>query len=758
MEVRTFETEWGGKKLTIETGKLAQQANGSCTVRYGDTVVLVTAVIAEEAREGIDFFPLSVDYEERFYASGKIKGSRFMKREGRPNDEAIMTGRMIDRCLRPLFPDTVRHEVQVVIQVMSADLENDSDMLGLVGASCALAISDIPWDGPIGGIRIGRVGGEWVINPTFAALEKSDMDIIVAGTPEKAIMIEANCREVTEEDAYEAIMFGQKHLRPVIELIKQVQAAAGREKLPIAGLSGETDLTDDEKTERATLTEKTREFVFGRVADELYANKQMSKTERLELIDRLSEELDAQLKEKQIGKEKRKYALERYWPLVENLVSQRILEKEERVDGRSLTDIRNLSSEVSLLPRPHGSALFQRGETQIMSTVTLGPPSDIQILDTMDSDGKKRYFHHYFFPHFSVGETGRMGGGGRREIGHGGLAERALLPVLPDKEEFPYTIRVVSEVLGSNGSSSQGSICGSSLALMDAGVPIKAAVAGIAMGIATDDQGNYKILTDIRDLEDGKGGMDFKVGGTRSGINTIQLDTKTQGLTPQIVQETLTQAKDARNRILDSMDQAIAEPRAELSPYAPRIITFKIHPERIRDVIGKGGETINSIIEATGASIDIENDGSVTVASANAAALEKAIQWIKDLTREVTAGEVFKEGKVTRLMDFGAFVEVLPNQEGLVHISEMAPFHVHKVTDLVKVGDIVPVKVTEIDHMGRVNLSIKQAKQELGIPQEPPAGYDVARPPARRDDRGSRGGRSFGGRRNDRGSRNDRNH
>jgi polyribonucleotide nucleotidyltransferase len=726
MDAKQFSKEWGGKTMSIETGKLAGQANGSCTVRYGDTVVLATATLAAKPREGLDFFPLSVEYEEKLYAAGRIKGSRFIKREGRPTDEAVMTGRMIDRSIRPLFPDGMRHDVQVVIECLSVDMENDSDIPSLVAASCALAVSDIPWDGPIGGIRVGRVGGEWVINPTFEARTNGDLDLVVAGTPEKALMIEANAKEIPEADMRDAILFGQKHLKEALELIGEVVAAVGKKKVDPATLRGGDPHEPEElKAKKAEASAKAEEFLKGKINDLLFGQPLATKTERRNAKDRLKKELDEHLIALGFDKDARKPALGSVDDTVEAEVTRAILERGQRVDGRSLTDVRPLKSEVGLLPRTHGSGLFSRGETQILSIVTLGAPSDAQVLDGMEEVGKKRYMHHYNFPPYSVGEVGRFMSTGRREIGHGGLAERALVPVLPEKEVFPYAVRVVSEVLSSNGSSSQGSICGSTLALMDAGVPIKKPVAGIAMGLASDEKtGAYKILTDLQDLEDGEGGMDFKVGGTRDGITTIQLDTKTKGLTPKIVEETLVQAKDARLRILDAMAQAIAAPRPELSPYAPRIISFKINPDLIRNVIGPGGKMINQIIDETGVTIDVENDGTITVCSANKAGLDRAVQWIRDLTREVAAGEIFNEGKVTRIMDFGAFVEVTPGQEGLVHISELAPWRVGKVTDIVKVGDVVPVKVTEIDELGRINLSLKQARTELGIPQEKPPGYD----------------------------------
>ncbi|MDD5251590.1 MAG: polyribonucleotide nucleotidyltransferase [Patescibacteria group bacterium] len=736
MEAKNFQTQWGGKTLSVEVGKLAQQANASCVVRYGDTVVLAAATQAHNARTGIDFFPLSVEYEEKMYAAGKIKSSRFIKREGRPTDEAVMTGRMIDRALRPIFPHGMRHEVQVVIECLCVDLENDSDIPGLVAASCALNMSDIPWNGPIAAIRVGRVNGEFVVNPTFEQRTQSDLDVIVAGTADKAIMIEANGKEIPEAVMYEAIMFGEKNLQPVIDLINQVRAAVGKPKADAEKLKGEDpNMTDELRREIADLQAKAKAFLDQGFKAALFTGAKVGKLERYAALDKLQEEMKKYLKTLTDDEDKVAKAASIFDEYCDRAVSLAILDRDERCDGRSLTDIRPLSAEVGLLPRTHGTGLFYRGETQVLSIVTLGGPGDAQILDGMDDVGKKRYMHHYNFPPYAVAETGRIGSTGRREIGHGGLAERALIPVLPEKEAFPYTIRVVSEVLGSNGSSSQGSICGSTLALMDAGVPIKRPVAGIAMGIATDEATNrWKVLTDLQDLEDGEGGMDFKIGGTANGITTIQLDTKTTGLNAEIVKQTLEQGRDARLKILDVMASAIAAPRPDLSPYAPRIETIKIDPEKIRDLIGPGGKMINKIIDETGATIDVEQDGTVTVCSVNKAMLDKAVKWVNDITREVQAGELFESGKVTRILDFGAFVEFLPNQEGMVHISELAPWRVNKVTDVVNVGDVVPVKVIKIDELGRINLSLKAAKEALGQEQKMPEGYEP-----------DSGGRGFGG-------------
>lgn len=707
-----FKTEWGGKELSIEIGKIANQANASCLVRYGDTVVLATATMSAAPRDGMSFLPLSVEVEEKLYAGGRIKSSRFMKREGRPTDEAVMTGRMIDRTMRPLFDSGIRNDIQIVLTPLSFDYENDYDIPALIGASLALGMSDIPWDGPVGAVRVGRVGGEWVLNPSYEARKKSDLDLILTATPDRIPMIESLSNEVSEEVMLEAFEFGLKHIAKVHAFIQDIISKTGKPKRNVEDLKG---IDAETAAEKAEVLEKAKAFIFPKIKEDLFSSPKATKVERRQAKNKLSEVLDEYLKEEQIGKDKRKWAMDAMYGWVEEVVSTAIVEEGKRVDGRALDEVRGLSSEVGLLPRTHGSALFNRGETQILSVTTLGAPSDEQILFSMEYDEKKRYFHHYGFPPYSVGETGRLGGAGRREIGHGGLAERALLPVLPDKETFPYTIRVNSETMGSNGSSSQGSICGSTLALMDAGVPIKRPVAGIAIGLATKDAdvSNYKVLMDLQDLEDGKGGMDFKVGGTTEGITTIQMDTKTKGLSMDIVRDALAMAKKGRLELLANMATAIAEPRPELSPYAPRIVTLKINPDMIRNVIGPGGKVINEITSTTGVQLDVEDDGTVTITSADAAQLERAKKWVEDLTREIKPGELFEKGKVVRIMDFGAFVELLPGQDGLVHISELAQNRVEKVTDVVKLGDIIPVLVIKIDEQGRINLSLKRAKEKL---------------------------------------------
>ena len=703
---KVFSTKVGGKELKIEVGKYAHQTNASCTVQYGDTVVLATACMSKSIREGIDYFPLMVDYDEKLYAAGKIKGSRFIKREGRASDEAILSGRLIDRSIRPLFDETSRNDVQVVTTVLSFDAENDADVVALNAASCVLAISDIPWNGPIAAVRVGRVESEskpgkfeFVLNPTYEQREKSDLDLVVSATKEEAVMIEADAKEVTEDVMYEAIQFAMKNLNDILKLINEVVKKAGKEKMNLM-----KEIDEDEQKVIEMVKNKVREIVSSKV-EEAFSGK-LDKKEYYFKVEELKEEVNEILKDdNEVSKEARSQGLKVLDEMLFEATRNLVLNKKTRVDGRGIDEVREITSEVGLLPRTHGSGLFQRGETQVLSVVTLGSPSDEQIMDTMEEDSKKRYMHHYNFPGFSVGEAKPMRGPGRREIGHGALAEKALLAVLPSKEDFPYTIRVVSEVLGSNGSSSQASACGSSLSLMDAGVPIKKPVAGIAMGLITDskDRKNYEVLTDIQGIEDHSGDMDFKVAGTEDGITAIQLDIKLDGITMNVVKETLKKAKLARLHILEVMNKAIATPN-ELSQYAPRIYTLQIDPEKIKDVIGPGGKIINEIIDKTGVAIDIEQDGNVFVSSTSSEGADEAIEWIKNLTRDVEVGQIY-QGKVTRLMDFGAFVEVLPGKEGLVHVSEMAPFRVGSPTDAVKEGDAVPAKVKEIDSQGRINLT-----------------------------------------------------
>ncbi len=709
--VTRYESEIAGKKLVIETGKLAQQATAAVTCQYGETVVLATVVMSDP-REGVDFFPLTVDYEERLYAAGKIKSSRFIKREGRATDEAILTGRLIDRSIRPLFPEGVRNEIQVIITVLAVDQENDPDIPAMIGASAALMISNIPWDGPLSGIRVGRIDNAWVLNPSYEDRGKSDLDLFVAGTGEKVLMIEAGASQVPEDVMFDAIRFSAQHNAAVCAFLDGIQKEIGAQKKTVAELIKKVSNDDEEADEEISQStwDKATKWLDEKVPQYLTADQKTTKASRKAAVALLKKDLDAYLKAEQVGKDKRKKIVEIVNGVSEKEITRAILEEGKRVDLRALDQIRPLSSEVGMLARTHGSGLFMRGETQVLTIATLGSPGDEQTLDGMEEVGKKRYMHHYNFPPYSVGEAKPMRGPGRREVGHGALAEKALMPVMPTKEEFPYTIRVVSEVLGSNGSSSMGATCGSTLALMDAGVPIKAPIAGIAMGLASNEKGEYKVLTDLQDLEDGNGGMDFKVAGSRAGITAIQLDTKTKGLSLQIVEETLAKAKTARMQILDVMETAITAPRADLSKYAPRIISLQINPDKIRDVIGPGGKIINEIIDATGVQIDIEQTGLVMITSTNEEGSARAVEWVKRLTREVKAGEIF-DGKVTRIMDFGAFVEILPRTEGLVHISELAPRRVEKVTDVVKVGQAVTVKVVAIDEQNRINLSIKRVNE-----------------------------------------------
>jgi len=714
--------EWGGRTLSVEIGKLALQTQSSCVVRYGDTVILATAAMSKNTRDGIDFFPLMVNFEEKLYAAGKIKGSRFIKREGRPSEEAILSGRMVDRAIRPLFDDSMRNDTQVILTALSWDGENDSQVPAFVAASLALAISPIPWNGPIAAARVGRKEGRLILNPSFKERAEGDLDLMVSGTPEKVIMVEAEVKEVPEEEVIAAMQFGAIEMGPVLDFIKKIQSEIGQTKIDL-----HANLSENEIKLRA-VEQQVREFVGSHVDDWIFDAPKKGRPERVALIEKFS----SAIKEKLVAEETEEkiitIVLGRIKIYVEEYISKRILEQGERLDGRGLTDVRELYSEIGLLPRTHGTGLFQRGDTQVLSVVTLGAPGDVQTLDTMEEEGTKRYMHHYNDTPATYGETGPLRGPGNRAIGHGALAERALIPVLPDEKDFPYAIRVVSEVLGSNGSSSMASTCGSTLALMDAGVPIRKPVAGIAMGLASDKNGKWQIITDLQDVEDGPGGMDFKITGTDFGITAIQMDTKTDGLSWDIVKQTFAQSREARLKILDVMAQTIAEPHKDLSPYAPRIVTIQINPDKIRDVIGPGGKIINKIIADTGVSIDIEQDGRVNITSADAIGLEKAIKMVKDITHEVTAGEQY-EGTVVRLEDFGAFINILPGQDGLVHVSDIAWERTNRPSDVLHLNDKVNVVVKEIDSLGRVNLSMKMLTPK-------PEGY-VEQPPMER--------RSFGG-------------
>jgi polyribonucleotide nucleotidyltransferase len=704
MEVHTAEVLVGGRVMTLETGRLARQAGGAVFVRYGDTAVLVTATASRQPREGLDFFPLTVDYEERMYSVGKIPGG-FIKREGRPSERAILAARLTDRPIRPLFPDGFRNDVQIVATVMSVDHDHSPEVCGMIGASAALTLSDIPFDGPIGAVEVGLVDGSPVVNPTWEQSERSRLKLMVAGTYDNILMIEAGATEVTEAQVLDAIFAGHREIQRIVEVIRAFQIEAGKPKGAYTLYLPSDELTHAVKA----LAEPAMESAL-RVED---------KVERDAAIEAVNRRTTEQLLETYPDKAKEIQSVLK--KIQKNQVRHAIIKDGIRPDGRRRDEIRPITVEIGVLPRTHGTGLFTRGQTQALTSLTLGPLSDRQILDGIGLEDSKRYIHHYNFPAFSTGETAPLRGPSRRSIGHGALAERALEPMIPPETEFPYALRLVSDILESNGSTSMASVCGSTLALMDGGVPIKAPVAGIAMGLVKEGD-DYAVLTDIQGIEDALGDMDFKVAGTRNGINAIQMDIKINGLARVILEEALEQARLARLFILDKMLAVIDGPRPELSAYAPRIVTLHIDPDRIRDVIGPGGKTINKIIEQTKVGrekveIDIEDDGTIYVAAINRAAADAAVQMINDLTRAVQVGEVY-EGRVTRLMNFGAFVEILPGKEGLVHISELAHARVGRVEDVVNVGDPLRVKVTEIDRLGRVNLSHRET-----LP--PPEGGEV---------------------------------
>ncbi|PID52270.1 MAG: polyribonucleotide nucleotidyltransferase [Candidatus Moraniibacteriota bacterium] len=695
-EKKKWSLEVAGRELVIETGQLAKQAGGAVTVRYGDTQVLATAVMSKDKSGVMGYFPLMVDYEERFYAAGKIKGSRFIKREGRPSDEAVLTGRAVDRTIRPLFDMRMRNEVQVVITVQSIDGENDPDIISIIAASAALSISDIPWDGPVAAVKVGMVDGQVILNPTEAQEEKSTMNLTLAGTTERVNMIEAGAHETPEDDVVRAFDAGHAEIKKIAAFIKDIKAEVGKEKRVATLLVGTPDM---EQMMRETL-------IAEGIEDALFGTKEEIGTQTAAVKEKAEEVLREKLSEEEQENFSDIFALV-YDEVCDTFVHKNIIEQDKRPDGRATTEIRPIACDTGVLPRPHGSGLFTRGETQALTVTTLGAPGDEQVIDTMEVDEKKRYIHHYNFPPYSVGEVRFMRGPGRREIGHGALAEKALVPVIPSKEDFPYTILLVSEILESNGSSSMAATCGSTLSLMHAGVPIVRPVSGIAMGMMTNfDTGDYKVLSDIQGAEDHYGDMDLKVAGTEKGITALQMDVKMKGINTEMFRATLAQAREGRMHILGEMLKVIAEPNQEMSPYAPRIITMQIDPDKIRDVIGPGGKMINEIIEKTGVSIDIEDDGSVFITATEANGGEEAQNIIHNLTKEVETGEVY-EGTVVRIMDFGAFVEILPGKDGLVHISELAHKRVEKVTDVVKIGDKVNVKVKEIDSQGRINLSMK---------------------------------------------------
>ena len=699
-EKQVFKTTWGGRPLQIEVGQLAKQANGAVLVRYGDTVVLSAAVASKEAKD-TDFFPLTINYEEKMYAAGKIPGG-FIKREGRPSTEATLTARLIDRPIRPMFAEGFRNEVQVTNIVMSVETDCSPAMAAMLGSSLALSISDIPFDGPIAGVEVGRVNGEYVLNPTVEQAEQTDIELTVAGTKQAINMVESGAKEVSEEDMLGALLFGFDAIKELVAFQEEIVQAVGKEKMEV------TLLQVDEVLKKEIFDASYATMKAAVMTEEKLAREDNIEQVKIDIREAYAEKFAGHEDEDHLLKEVKQITED----LEKDVVRELITIDKIRPDGRKLDEIRPLSSEVSLLPRVHGSGLFTRGQTQALSACTLAPLGEHQIIDGLGVEVSKRFIHHYNFPQFSVGSTGRAGSPGRREIGHGALGERALAQVIPSEEEFPYTIRLVAEVLESNGSSSQASICAGTLALMDAGVPIKAPVAGIAMGLVSDGE-NYTILTDIQGLEDHLGDMDFKVAGTKDGITALQMDIKIQGITEQILTEALTQAKQARMEILEELTSTIAAPREELSQYAPKIEMIQIEPAKIKDVIGKGGDTINGIIDETGVKIDIDQDGKVSIASADAEMIKKAIKIIEDLTKEVKVGEVYL-GKVVRIEKFGAFVNLIKGKDGLVHISQLANDRVNKVEDVVKLGDEILVKVTEIDIQGRVNLSRKAMLNEDG--------------------------------------------
>ncbi len=723
-----FKLEIGDRNLQIEIKNLAEMAAASGLVQYGDTLVLGTVVMSKQEREGIDFFPLTIDYEERYYAAGKILGSRYIRRESRPSDEAILTSRLIDRAIRPRFPEGLRREVQIVATCLSWDRENDPDIIGLIAASLVLSLSNIPWSGPIATVRIGQINNEFILNPTYEQREKSNLDLVITGVEKNGEilinMLEAEAEETPEDIILKAVDWAKPYLKKLIDFQNQIIEKTGKEKIKIE--EAPTDLE---------LEKEIKEFLGNRLEKALY---QKDKIDRLDQVNDLKEELVYYIQKKystRRGEEDKSSSLpfaaaragdeakassspsaiaRVFEKEIEKLVHQNIINppagEEKRPDGRKLDELREITIEAGLLPRTHGSGLFCRGQTKALSILTLGTPGDVKLLEGMEIVGKKRFMHHYNFPPYSVGEVKPIRGPGRRDIGHGMLVEKALIPLVPSFEEFPYTMRIVSEILSSNGSTSMAAASSSSLALMDAGVPIKTPAAGIALGLMINEKGDYKILTDIQGPEDHHGDMDFKIAGTKKGITAIQMDVKIDGISQKILKEVLSQGKKARLQILEKMEKVLAKPRPELSPFAPKILTIQINPEKIREVIGPGGKIINEIIEECGVSIDIEDSGKIFVTAEKEEAAKRAISWIKNITREIKVGEVF-QGKVKRILDFGAFAEILPGQEGLIHISQLAPFRVKKVEDVVKIGDIVPVKVISVDEHGRINLSLKEAKK-----------------------------------------------
>ncbi|MDG6224335.1 MAG: polyribonucleotide nucleotidyltransferase [Candidatus Thermoplasmatota archaeon] len=713
MTYKKFEMELSGKKLTIETGKLALQAGSSVTARIGDTLVLATVTMAKKPRANMDFFPLMVDYEERYFAGGKIKGPRFMKREGRPSGEAILIGRMIDRGLRPLFPNEIRNDIQVILLPLSLDEENRPDIVGMIAACTALHMSNIPFDGPIAGLRVGMVTGDLVINPTIEEQEYSELNLVVMGDKDRLTMVDCDAMEVDDETMKVAFKEAMKALEPLTSFIDDIRKEIGHEKLKVEDLAKPLELSDEDKEAIKKLKAASKPML----KKYLFNSPKGSKSERWDVLNKMEEELVEKNASKFVTGDRDEEASKEYLSkllgnffhdYIEEQVTLAILDSDQRVDGRTLDQIRPLSAEVSILPRTHGSGLFSRGETQILSVVTLGSPGDDLIIETMERNENKRYFHHYNFLPYSVGEVKPLRGAGRREIGHGALAEKALKPVLPLEDEFPYTIRVVSEVMGSNGSSSMASTCGSTLALMDAGVPLKRHVAGIAMGLASDGK-RWKVLTDLQDLEDGAGGMDFKVTSTRNGLTGVQMDTKTRGLSSEIIEATFPQMRKAIDEVLTVLETAIPEPRKELSSYAPRIIQMMIDPEKIGEVIGPGGKVIRGLCSELGVDIDVNDDGIVTITSTDPVMAKEAEERIKGIVKVVEVGEVYRDVEVVRILPFGAMVEITPNTNALIHISDIDWERTPRVEDKLKIGQRVDVKVVRMER-GKIDVSMKALK------------------------------------------------
>jgi len=688
------ETEIAGRTLSLEVGRVAERANAAVIARYGDTVVLAAAT-EDEPKEGVSYFPLRVDFVERLYAGGIIKGSRWVKREGKPSDEAILAGRLIDRSIRPLFPKGFFRDVQIVIIPLSVDQENDPELLSVIATSAALSISDIPWEGPIGSVRVGwssSAPDEFILNPTSDQLEQGSLNLIVSGTRERTVMIEAGAREVPEETVLKAIAFGQESLQRILDLVEGLRAEIGKEKMSFG----------EETGENAAIAERVASFVEENFVPEILEAGVLDADEQNERRERLYAEFEGKIAKAEMDKVMDE--------VIKKAVRRSILEGEKRLDGRTPQEIRPIEMEVGLLPRTHGSGLFKRGKTQVLTVATLGSTALEQLIEGMTGEWSKRYIHHYYFPPFSTGEVSPIRAPGRREVGHGALAEKALVPVIPSEDKFPYTMRLVSEVLSSAGSTSMAATCGSTLALMDAGVPISAPVAGIAMGLIEGEDGNYKVLTDIEALEDFYGDMDFKITGTERGITAIQLDVKNTGLTPEILSEAVSRAREARLSILEQMRGVIAAPRGKLSTYAPKITRMSIDPKKIGMVIGPGGKMIKSIIEETGVAIDIDDDGTVNISSSDPESARRAEELIEKLVADVEVGKIY-EGTVKRVVDFGAFVELLPGKEGLVHVSELADGYVRNPRDVVKEGDKIRVKVIGIDDSGRINLSRKAVER-----------------------------------------------